>query len=99
MNKEWTDLKDLNDVAIAQKSGWEIEIDATGDNDWVAWGGTAWMNHQKYRGRPAQPKVKKVKLEAWLDSLKELRWFAGPIPFLTSWTRVPSEDKEIEVEA
>ena len=41
-------------------------------------------------------KTKRVKLEAWLDNTGELRWVSKPL--CKGWRRVPSEDKEIEIE-
>jgi hypothetical protein len=95
---EWRELPSLLCVAKAQADGWEIESD-TGDSDgWCAWNGLSWSQYWKFRGRPRQPAMKKVKLEAWLSEY-ELRWLnveAGnkPAPL---WIRVPSEDKTVEV--
>jgi len=97
MTTEWKDLPTLPDVGEAQLEGWEIQTDA-GTNTFAEWAGKNWVARWNFRGRPRQPAMKKVKLEAWLSEY-ELRWLnveAGNKP-APHWVHVPSEDKEIEV--
>ena len=96
MTNEWTDLPTLQDVAKAQADGWEIEC--TGETLWIPWDGTVWRNFMKYRARPRQPKLRKVKMLAYLDTNAELRWRGDPAAS-AQWIRIPAQDIEIEVPA
>ena len=99
MTTEWKDLPTLQDVAEAQAQGWKIEFANSSSQIFATWSGLAWHADRQFRGRPRQPAMKKVKLEAWLSEY-ELRWLnveAGNKP-APHWIRVPSEDKEIEVQ-
>jgi hypothetical protein len=93
-NDGWSNLTTIATVADAHQAGWEIEIDTTGDNDWVAWGGTAWMNYQKYRGRPKQPK--EVTYECY-DVEGGLRWIHPMCVIHPKWVRVPEQDITVKV--
>ena len=79
-----------------------------GDAMTTEWKGEDWEAHWKFRGRPRQPKMKKMKKV----KVKVLCYFSGSgirydllengeqhlsIKDDLNWTRVPSEDKEIEV--
>lgn len=99
MSNEWKPLPTMEDVAKAKADGWDIyHCDASGA--WFKWMGFAWQSDWEFRGRKPLPAMKKVKLEAWLDSRPELRLIQeGFIPLSTGWIRVPSEDKMIEVPA
>ena len=90
---DWRELKTLQDVAEAQKNGDEIEVD-TGPS-WETWKGTAWMDYIRYRARPRQPKMKQVKMLCWFAG-NELHWYGEDVA-LCGCTRVPSEDKIIEI--
>lgn len=98
---EWQDLPDLQAVAKAKADGWEIDryrINEDGVSGWRQWNGIGWSATQSYRGRPRQPATKMIKMLCWfinghLNWLQEGNHAAGP-----DWKRVPSEDKEIEVE-
>ena len=100
MNNEWIGLPDLQAVAKAQADGWEIEDFSS--SDWSEWNHKWWQEGRKYRARPAQPKMKKVKMLCWLDGT----WLqyateehSKVIEETLEWIRVPAEDKEIEVPA
>ncbi len=93
--ENWTDLKDLQTVADAQSEGWEIEECYC--SPWHVWGGKNWRSDASYRGRPNQPKTKTVKMGAYFDGVA-LFWYNETYPLIDSrWTRIPSEDKTIEV--
>lgn len=91
---EWRDLPTFEDVADAKRAGDEIEVN-TGPH-WESWKGTAWMNYMGYRARPAQPKMKKVRMLAYTDC-QALMWRGEDVELPSCWVRVPAEDKEIEV--
>ena len=95
MSNEWRDLKTLQDIAAAQAAGDEIEYFLGGR--WKAWQGVTWNVCRQFRARPRQ-KTEKIKMLCWfinghLNWLQEGNHAAGP-----DWKRVPSEDKEIEIE-
>ena len=98
MTTEWTDLPTLVSVCNAQTDGWEIEYGI--GEDWRKWDGGDWRSYWKFRARPRQPKMRKVKVEAYLSEY-ELRWLniaAGNKP-APHWIRIPAQDIEIEVPA
>ena len=64
--------------------------------DWCSWIGGAWDKDWKFRARPRQPKMKTVKMLAYLDARAELRWMADE-PASSGWTRIPAQDIEIEI--
>ena len=96
MTTEWKDLPTFQDVAEAQAQGWEVQTDA-GTTTFAEWLGETWYTRWKYRARPPQPKMKKVNLAAYLDLQGEFRRVNEASFANSNWTRVPSEDKEIEV--
>jgi hypothetical protein len=100
MTAEWTELNTLQDVAKAQADGWEIEY-ASVENEWLAWGGGAWMNGILYRGRPKQPKTRTVTSECWRHMRDgEVRWRdpESDWNFVSDWKRFPAGDFVGEVE-
>ena len=95
MTTEWTDLPTLQDVAKAQADGWEIEFKS--GKEWTLWTGKGWYADQRYRARPRQPKMKKVKMLCWLHE-NELYWLAdGVVTDSKFWIRIPAQDIEIEI--
>lgn len=94
MNAVWTHLPALLEVSLAQTKEWEIQV-RTGDA-WEEWNGEWWASNHHYRGRPAQPKTRKVKMLCYVDHGGELRWQSEKA-CRDDWTRIPDEDKEIEV--
>lgn len=62
--------------------------------------GYAWtwaFKPEQYEIRDKPKPMKKVKLLAWFTKY-ELRWLSEETAISQHWKRVPSEDKEIEVE-
>jgi hypothetical protein len=96
MTTEWIELDTLLDVARVQSQGWEIEV-LMGDGSWEKWNGRYWGHHQQYRGRPAQPKMKKMKMLCWTDG-EDLYWKPENHPVM-HWQRFPTGDIEGEVPA
>jgi len=94
--QEWRDLPSLLCVAKAQADGWEIEWADKSYPIHHPWNGNRWDTSLSFRGRPRQPKMKKVKMLCWINSKAELVWRDERWP-MDSSIRVPSEDKEIEV--
>ena len=93
---EWRDLPTFEDVADAKRAGDEIEILVL--ERWEAWLGESWDRGMNFRARPAQPKMKKIKMLCYLTtSSKSLMWYEETESVPDFWRRVPSEDKEIEV--
>ena len=96
MTTEWTDLPDLQAVAKAQADGWEIEHYNHPGDYWNVWPQRGWNIQGKYRARPRQPKMKKVKMLCWFDGFG-LFWRKESMNYDKHWIRVPAEDKVIEV--
>lgn len=96
MNNEWRDLPTLADVAAAQAAGDDIEVLTDSGVVWCEWNYVEWEKKWKFRARPAQPKMKKVKLLAWLDA-DQLFWLRETSTSKFPAVRVPAEDKIIEV--
>jgi hypothetical protein len=97
MTTEWKDLPTMQDVACAQADGWEIEWSSLGE-EWSNWPSGAWYSNTLFRGRPRQPKMKKVKMLCWYQKGYLLSWAEeGVAREGDGYIRVPSEDKEIEV--
>lgn len=92
---EWRDLPTMADVAAAKAAGDEIQVHHIG-SVWNSWKGVSWANDWIFRARPAQPKMKKVKLLAWLDA-DQLFWLRETSTSKFPAVRVPAEDKIIEV--
>lgn len=94
---EWKDLPTMQDVARAQADGWEIEV-SNGTSSWHAWKGISWHSDLKFRARPRQPKMKKVKSLCWRHAeLGNLSWWVETFTPTQVWQRVQSEDRELEV--
>ncbi len=62
---------------------------------WHEWSGEAW--HENWLLRIAPEPKKKVKILAWLTN-ETLVWKTEDADIPSHYKRVPSEDKEIEVE-
>lgn len=108
MTDGWRDLPTMADVAAAQAAGDEIEIGIASMKggclvySYEKWRGKYWDTNCKFSARPAQPKMKKVKLLAFLgapvlqfvreDSI-DLQIYAKN----TRWIRQPHLDLEEEV--
>ena len=98
---DWKEITDPEELFRLKREGWEIQrYRAVGDpsDGWYLWKGEEWLSNWQFRARPPQPKMKKVKVEAYLSEY-ELRWLNieacnKPAPL---WIRIPAEDKEIEV--
>ena len=97
MSNEWRDLPTMADVAAAQEAGDEIEYLYRGR--WVAWYGATWDLYKDFRARPRpNMKTKKVRMLCFFDGC-QLLWQNNNYPIRDGrWKRVPSEDKEVEVE-
>ena len=96
---EWTDLPTLQDVAKAQADGWEIEHYNHPGDYWNVWPQRGWNIQGKYRARPRQPKLRKVKMLAYWRS-GQLVWFQDDTEYPEGsqfWIRIPAQDIEIEV--
>ena len=92
------ETKRMIEVMQAYINGAIIEYESLKDN-WIPATTPSW-NWREYGYRIAK-QTKKVKLKAWFDG-EELRYFDKSFtdankPY-AAWKRVPSEDKEIEVE-
>lgn len=101
MTTEWRDLPTMADVAAAQAAGDEIQANHTDrDTYWIEWVGVRWFAETRYRARPRQPKMKKVKSLCWRDESGDLTWTDEGIGFTTEsgWQRFPAGDIEGEVE-
>jgi len=99
MTTEWTDLPTLQDVAKAQANDWEIQLYDKHDDEWIHWAGAGWFIGNKYRARPRQPKMKKVKMLAYWRS-GQLVWFQDDTEYPEGsqfWIRIPAQDIEIEI--
>ncbi len=99
MTTEWKDLPTFQDVAEAQAQGWEIEVQMLPSDKFNEWQESVWRSNFMFRGRPRQPKMKKVKSLCWRYSDGDFAWRIEGINLAKPWIRVPSEDKEIEVPA
>ncbi len=86
----------LLEAAKAKLEGKRVEVYDPAKDQWVEWTGTAYHNSAGYRIAP-EPK-KKVMFEAWMDIHGQLVWY-NEASLLKVGTRVPAEDKEVELEA
>ena len=66
--ENWIDLPTLQDVAKAKADEWEITYCHEQSDEWDEWNGSWWDDDYVFRGRPRQPKMKEVKLLAYLGS-------------------------------
>ncbi len=84
----------LLEAAKAKLEGKRVEFnEGTG---WYEWAGVRYFEEYTYRIAP-EPK-KKVKFLCWLMGGVTLSWHKEGIAVPPDWERVPSEDKEGEVE-
>ncbi len=83
----------LLEAAKAKLEGKRVEVWVAAW--WTEWLGTSWGDKWEVRIAP-EPK-KKVKLLAYLSS-SGLIWHVAGRAIHSSWQRVPSEDKEVEIE-
>jgi hypothetical protein len=100
MTTEWKDLVTLREVAEAQHNGWEFESSHDGAY-WSKWEGITWTKRNFYRGRPAQPRMKKVVSECWRNMKTGSVGWAEPMSHAfvaDDWKRFPPGDIEGEVE-
>ena len=93
---EWRDLKTLQEVAAAQAAGDEIEYSYDSGKYWSVWFGEYWDKDTLFRARPRKPATKKVKMLCFYNGTTLFWHESGNGCFYRC--RVPSEDKEIEVE-
>lgn len=96
MSDEWTELTDIQSVAMAQANGWEIEALAC-DCEWYPWTEISWTMGASYRGRPKKPKKITVTSECWRHPEGELRWGMPNDSFGYPWKRFPAGDTTGEV--
>ena len=95
---EWKDITDPKKLFNIDQKKWEIECNVQGE-DWFAWNGSSWHKGRKFRARPNQPKMKKVKIYGYLN-IKTGRTYAllqGQKLNGTSYVRYTKLDDEIEV--
>lgn len=102
MTTEWKEITDPEELFKLKREGWEIQIQSDAGNDkycpFKDWDGRHWNIGYLFRARPRQPKMKKVKLEAWLSKYDGLRWIAEGMTIADDkWTRQPHLDLEAEV--
>lgn len=96
MTTEWKEITDPEELFRLKREGWEIEVHAA-DCVWFLWAGDYWNTSMSFRARPRQPKMKKVKLLAYLDNNRELRRFVEWSSYSrTTWIRQPHLDLEGE---
>lgn len=91
-------IESMIEVLQAYQAGKRIEYRCEGNIAWHEAGSPNW-NFDTIQYRIAPEPKKKVKLEAWFGENKRLIWvekgfYEKSPPF---WTRVPSEDKEVEI--
>lgn len=94
MKDNWKEITDPEELFKLKREGWEIEYCSYGK--WLPWLGRDWYFDVAYRARPAQPKMKKVKMLAWFDG-DQLFWLAETAAPKWPSQRIRCEDKEIEV--
>ncbi len=95
MTAEWKEVTDPEELFKLKLEGWEIQVRNAGA--WLKWGATSWSQSFKFRARPQQPNMKKVKMLAYFDGVL-LVWRNADYNLTDGrWVRVPAEDKEIEV--
>ncbi len=96
---DWIELKDLQEVAGAQRNGWEIEESDEGDY-WYMWTKITWRKSSLYRGRPKQPKKVTVTSECYRAADGSLTWVLPGqtvIGLTKGWARFPAGDITGEV--
>ena len=103
-----SDFKDTVEVVEYCKSGGRVQYAGTSVNEGFdedgVWsysnGNPATLGSYKHYSKyiPSR-KTKKVKLLAYLINSGEMKWLTkDKPPAISGWHRVPSEDKEIEIE-
>ena len=102
MTDNWKEITDPEELFKLKREGWEIEFRAHKTYTWRTWMGGAWQDDWLFQARPRQPKMKKVKLLAFLgatvlqfvreDSI-DLQIYAKN----TRWIHQPHLDLEGEV--
>lgn len=97
---EWKDITDPEELFRLKREGWEIEVMTW--NTWSSWNVATWDKFWKFRARPRQPKMKKVKLLAFLGAivLQFVREDSIDLQMYvknTQWIRQPHLDLEGEV--
>ncbi len=75
MSAEWINLPTMQEVAEAQKNGWEIETDNAG-LVFRTWYGVQWDDSWRFRARPRQPEKKRIVLRRALryDRVSNYYW-------------------------
>ena len=104
MNNEWQDLPNMAAVCAVQADGWEIEYRHMMEEHWLEWNGTWWNEDSYFRGRPKQPKTKKVTLECWIhrstgSTCTRKAGFNDDLKYEDRWVRFPVGDMTGEIEA
>ena len=84
------------DLIHAWADGAEVEYLST-DGRWTLCSRPLWTDESSYRLRDKPAEKKKVKLLAWIN-YGTLFWYTEDTDVQPSWIRVPSEDKEVEVD-
>lgn len=97
MTSEWKDITNPEELFKLKREGWEIDIYAS--LGWGTWNGTMWQEDLKFRARPPQPKVKRVKMLCYLFNNRYLAWYKEDEMLHTQlWIRQPKLDLEAEFE-
>lgn len=94
---EWRDLPTMADVSAAQAAGDEIQYRAHETYEWRSWRGEIWDKDWLFSARPAQPKMKKVKILGWLNPETGCTTTRLVDSVWTGWVRYPRLDDEVEV--
>jgi hypothetical protein len=98
MTTEWKDLPTMQDVACAQADDWDIQWATRGDQVWAVWLGELWASKYIFRGRPRQPKMKKVKILSYMHiGCGDIIFRFEAEEVANHWIRIPSEDKIVEI--
>lgn len=93
-----TDIEYMIDVMTHYKNGGEVECEVRGKGDWEEidpkeWN---WVDYD-YRKKPEAKRTRQVKMLGWFDGTA-LYWKEEDACEIVGWSRVPKEDKIIEVE-
>ena len=94
---EWEVITDSERLFHLHKAGWEIEV--KGFSEWIHWDGVIWQSSWSFRARQPKPKMKQVKLLAYLGNTS-LQYVREDSPFYQgiNWTRPPNLDLIAEVQ-
>ena len=93
---KWKEITDPEELFRLKREGWEIQLWHHPSVAWFGWPGLKWDILSKFRARPPQPKMKKMKMLCYL-AVQQLVWRFDDYKCPDSWIRIPAEDKEIEV--